>query len=239
MAAKLKSIIGRIHWSLLARGFAFGLGWLLLPAWLFFALAIGLYLIPFFRPYKLAFPFLLVLIYALRSPASFWIAVFLGGTLYCLLGIKDLVFIDRTAAYEILTFLIVFLYIFGFFGAFGSWNSGGFLAAFGLSSLSFLLLRGLFGYTEHEFAEAGEPLKHPTLVAGIMSLLFFEALVAGLFLPLAPFYQAAFAFLIAFIGIDICLLFVRRTLAPKNLLVNFTIFFVVFSALVGSASWGL
>src|SRR5882724_5769539 len=131
MAAKLKSITGRIHWFLLAKAAIFGFGWLVLPAWLFFALAAGLYFIPFFRPQKLLIPFLLVLGFALKAPVNFWAAIFLGCVFYCLLGIKDLVFIDRAAAYEVLVFLLAFLYIFAFFGVWNSWNSGGFLAAAG------------------------------------------------------------------------------------------------------------
>jgi len=210
-----------------------------LPAWLFFALAAGLYFIPFFRPQKLLIPFLLVLGFALKAPVNFWAAIFLGCVFYCLLGIKDLVFIDRAAAYEVLVFLLAFLYIFAFFGVWNSWNSGGFLAAAGFALTAFFLFRGFFGYAEHAQVEGGESLRHPALVAGVMSLLLFEALVAGLFLPLASFYQSALSFLIAFVGIDLCSLFVRQKLGERNLLINFTIFFVAFIALVGSASWGL
>ena len=98
MAEKLKLILRPIPWSLLLKAAAFGVGWLILPFWVFVVLAALLYFLPVFQVLKLLFPFVLTLILAYLVPPSLWAGLFLSALFFFILGVKDLVLIDRAAA---------------------------------------------------------------------------------------------------------------------------------------------
>src|ERR1700735_5015882 len=116
MEEKLKSISKQIHWSLLAKAAIFALGWFFLPFWLFLLLALYLYFFPFFQSRKLlGAPFLGLLALTFIGPASFFMAIVFGLLFYYLLLIKDLVLIDRKAAYELFAFVLLFFFLRSFY----------------------------------------------------------------------------------------------------------------------------
>lgn len=202
MVERLRSIARRTHWSLLLKAFLFVLGWLLFPLWGFVFLAFVLYLFPRFQSGKFAVPALLTLGAALLVPTHLTgqevtldirlpLALILGTTLYLLLGIKELVFVRRAAAYELASLLTIFLYIVWFFDATQSALT---LSVLGASVVLVGAIGLLFG-----FHGRIEPIAHTrrerVVVIGVASLIIFELSLLLVVLPFAHLAQTAFLFL--------------------------------------------
>jgi hypothetical protein len=240
MAARLKSILGRIHWSLPLRVIIFGFGWLVLPFWLFVILALYLYLVPFFDVRRFFLPFLAVIFFAAIEPKSFLFAVVFSGTFYLILGAKDLIFIDRKTAYEILTLLLSFFIFIGFFSRFDSWAGGApFLYTFISGALIFFLVRGFLNYSGESNLFAAERQRLGSVVAIIVGLAVLEIMIAALFLPVNYLYQSAVAFLAAALAVELSSDYLAGRLTRRALLLNLSIFLTFMVIILGSAQWGL
>lgn len=234
MEAKLKSISNRIHWSLVIKACALGLLWLLLPFWVFFLAAVYFYLIPFFQPFRLIIPFVLTIAVASFLPYNFWFAVFLGLLFFLILGIKNLIFVNRFDNHQLMVFLLLFLLFFSFFSGFENWR--GLIVSWAALALGFsfyFLFHELAGYT----SEHGRTKK--IVIAALGSLLIWQAAVAVLFLPVNYFYQTAVLFLSSVILVDIFLEYLNGGLNRRKILSDFSIFFVLSAVILASASWGL
>ena len=219
---------------LLLKACVFGLSWLFMPFWFFLLVAVYFYFVPFFQPFKLLIPFILTLAAAAAVPYGFWFAAFLGLLFFLLLGIKNLIFVNRFENHQLMVFLLLFLIFFGLFSNFENWQrwtvSIGLLGA-GLSF--FFLFEELADYSR----ERSESRK--MLVAGLGSFILWQAASVIIFLPLNHFYQTALLFLSSVIVADIFLEYLAKKLDRRKILNDFSIFFVLVSVILASANWGL
>lgn len=236
MEEKLRSISRTIPWSLALKAAAFGLGWYVLPFWLFLLLGLGLYLVPLFQPVHLLLPLLLAFFFAAVLAYSAWAALVLGIIFFFILGIKDLVFIRRGAAYETLVFLLFFLIFLNYFARFGAWGG---LTDIALGALvviiAALLLRGFVLYRS---PAAGEWARRKRFVVfGLAGLLLWQWQTALLFLPLNFFYQTAVLFLAAVVVTELFLAYAQDELTRRKILVHFSFLFVFVSFVLAANSW--
>ncbi len=236
MEEKLKSISKTIPWSLALKAAAFGLGWYILPFWSFLLLGLGMYFIPLFQPVRLLLPFLLAVSFAAVLPYSPWAAVMLGVIFFFILGIKDLIFIRRGAAYETLVFLLLFLIFLNYFARFSVWNDWAGLALGILAAAaSAFLLRGFILY---RVPAAGEWTRRKRfLLFSLAGLLLWQWQTVLLFLPLNFFYQTAILFLGAVALIELFLAYAQEELTKRKILVHFSFFFVLSSFILAANSW--
>lgn len=236
MEEKLKSISGQIPWSLLLRAVAFGLGWLILPFWVFLILALGLYFIPFFQVWKLFFPFALTLVLAYLVPVGLWAALFLGALFFFILGVKDLVLIDRTAAFRFLLYIFLFI---AFFYSFSRFDSGittaSFFWFFLLSLLFAFLLGNFFGYS----GLGAEKKRFRGVTLSLLALILFEISLVILFLPLSFFSATLLAFSAAVILFELASDYFSGRLNGLRILSYGTIFFAVYTLILASQGFSI
>src|SRR3989338_1335654 len=148
MAAKLKSILRPIHWSLAFKAALFAVAWLVLPAWAFVLVAFYLYCVPRFQALRFGFPFLALLVLLVTEPPRAVGAFFAGVAWYLLLGTKDMAFMEKRTPHAALVLLIVFLMCVLFFSRFSSWDRPEvFVYAFAVGAAFFLLCRGFLLHT--------------------------------------------------------------------------------------------
>ena len=234
---------------------AFGASWFFLPLWAFLVLGIYFYFVPLFRPLELILPFSLVIFFAAVGPANAWLALFFAVALYLILGVKDLVFINRRSSYEVLALLILFLTLLKFFVHFDSWDGGtAFLAAFLISATFFFLGKGFLRYSS--LSKVGAVIaaeSHPhessprksgsegraKIAAGVMALAVFEFAFALLFLPINFLYQSALLFVAAAIFLEFLADYAAGTLARPKLMVSLSTLFIFLVIILGSAQWSL
>ncbi|MBI5221050.1 MAG: hypothetical protein HY978_04440 [Candidatus Liptonbacteria bacterium] len=226
MVEKLKLTVKQIHWSLSVKALAFALGWLFLPFWLFLFLALGLYLTPLFQSVQLALPFLVTLFLAgVSETGSIWVAVCLGLVFYLLLGVKDLVLVNRGIALRACVYLLLFLGAIRFSAAVANWEgSGVFLAPVLPALVLFFLLRQLFSF-EPAPAPGGIP---PAVAAALGALLFWEAAWAAILLPLAPLHQAAMLFISVAVAIELLTGSLRQDLKRSAIVTNSLLLLVLY-----------
>ncbi len=137
----------------------------------------------------MAAPFLCAIVLSFFVPASALGALAFFILFFLILGIKDLILVDRGTAYEALIFLLIFLAAVLTYAAAGPWDSfGNWATLFGVGAMAVLLLRKLpWQDPPHE----RRPLA-PVLVFGF---LMFELALVLLFLSLDFLYQASILFL--------------------------------------------
>src|SRR2546422_648850 len=116
METKLKLISKRIHWSLALKAGGVAAAWYFLPRWAFLFVVLYFYFVPIFHPWKLFLPFLTFLFLVFNEfvvPAGqsqlsqIGFAAIIAVFFYVILGIKDLVLIDRRSAYDGLVLALI------------------------------------------------------------------------------------------------------------------------------------
>lgn len=240
MAATLKSISRRIHWSLALKAAVFALAWFLLPFWLFFLIALYLYFVPLFNAGKLAVPYFVLLLLCFLQAPSVLSALLFAVLFYALFLIKDLLVIDRRVAHELLIFVLSFLLLRDFYLRFNEGVAGWALwYAFLASGVLALLTRNFLGALPRP-----EPLlrgKTGALrVAGWLSfLLFTQVLVVGLFLPLDFIYQSVLIFLFVVLITELFQEYFSAGLTRESALATAMTVFALFVIVLSSARWGL
>ncbi len=241
MGSKLRSVLRQIHWSLALRAAIFAASWFFLPFWAFLLVAFYLYFVPFFQPRRLALPSLLVIFFTAVLTPTPWFAIFLGVAWYLILGIKDLIFINRKQAYEILVLFLVFLVTVRFFAHFDSW-AGAFSVLYSLATsvVVFLLCKGFLKYGDlPEHAGYREKAARSTAAAAVVALILFELSLLFLVLPIHFLFQASLFFVVAAIILESVFEYVNGALTRRIILVNFSIFFIFLVIILGSAQWSL
>lgn len=218
---------------LLIKAIALGLSWLVLPFWVFLALAAYFYLVPFFQPFKLFIPFLLIIAASVIVPYGFWFAVFLSVLFFLLLGIKNLILINRFENHQLMVFLILFLMFFGFFWHFENWQRWlTSLISLGIGLSFMFLFDELADYTKENDG------RKKMFVSGLGAFLIWQVAMAVLFLPLNYFYQTALLFLFSVMLTDILIEYLAGKLDRTKILWDFSIFFVITVVMLASANWG-
>ncbi len=241
----MKSLIEKIKRAISPRGLLlrvviFGFGWFLLPFWLFIILALYLYLVPFFSVRRFALPFAAVVFFAAISPKSLPLAIIFSGVFYLILGVKDLVFIERGSAYKTLVLLIAFFMFVRFFSNFDSWSgSGPFLYSLIIGLLVFLLNRGFLSYGGDGGSYSAERFRRGGILAAISGLLVSQVAIAALFLPLNYLYQSALVFLVAALALELSFDYLGGKIVRRTILANLSIFLVFVVIILGSAEWTL
>jgi hypothetical protein len=245
MAERLKSISRQIHWSLLLKAAVFAAAWLVFPFWLFLLVALYLYFIPIPQSRTVAGPFLVLLLLAFLEPTSPLVALILGAAFFYILLIKDLILIDRKSAYEVTILFLIFLLFLGFYE-----RAGGGLDAL---SLFYSFCAALIaGYLLRSFIRFSMPTSisamgtstgtFPAIVrpaTWLGTLLMWQFLIAGLFLPVDFVYQTVIAFLGAIFVIDLIPQYLFGELSREKVLATVSVIFVLFVLVLGSARWGL
>lgn len=235
MAARLRLTLRTIPWSLALKAAIFAGAWLLLPFWLFFLLALGLYFFPPFEPGRLLWPYLATLFFAAVFSPTLLSALFLGLIFYLVLGIKDLIFIYRFQAYEALIFLLFTLGFLNFFLRYDRLIAPDLLpASLGLALLFTLLLRGFFLYGAEENKL---PPGRGMLLPGLALFLLGEWVIALLFLPLSLFFQTAILLLGAVSLTELLWSYKVGELGRREILLHFSVFFAFLVVVLAANIW--
>ena len=237
MAERLRSISSRIHWSLLLKAAAFALAWFWFPWWLFAAIALLLYFIPFFQSGKLALPFFVLLVLSCLQPPTVLFFLIFGALFYVLLLIKDLLLIDRATTHELLTFALVFLLIRDFYLKFDGGPAGAaLLFSFILAFLVALLVKNyISSFRESEAFRGGLA----RIGVWLSFFLTWQLVIAGLFLPLDFIYQTAIIFLPIVLIIDLLPDHLSGALRRPKLVSSSIAIFILLTIVLVSARWGL
>ena len=160
-----------------------GLLWLFLPFWIFLAAGFYFFFFPFFQPLRLALPFFLTLVAAAVLPANFLFALFLAVLFFLILGIKNLIFVNRFGAHQLLVFSLLLLMFLSFFSGFESWQR--WIVSFfalGVSVVFLLLAKELAEY----HARSGRRRTFLTISLGALFVCLMCLVL--IFMPLKNFY---------------------------------------------------
>lgn len=263
MEERLRSILRRIHWSSLLKAAIFAAVWLWLPFWVFVLVAFYLYFIPWFKPGRLAFPFLALVVLAFLEAQSFPFALIFGAIFYCILLVRDLLVLDRRSVYEVIVLALAFFFLRGFYQFFnegigGSTGSGGaaLFYAFLVAAVIAALLRSFLGAFPEDAsltASAPEAAGEKARTAGVPRtgrrirnaaawlsfLLFAQIGIVCLFLPLDFTYQAIAAFLVVVLFIDLVAEYIFAGLSRNKMLGVSSTVFILLAIVLSSARWGL
>ena len=246
MVIKLRLILRRIPWSLPVKAFFLALAWFEFPYWIFTILAFALYFFPLFQTRLMFVPFLLLIALAFAAPVSVWFTMVLASAFFLLFGIKELHFIGREKAYEALVLLLLFSSVILLFLRFENWEYP--YTAFWMLTLSIFfvaLMRDLtlyvrFGnYSRHEIHMTSRERIRQTAVIGLAAFLLWQISIAILFLPISFFHQAALLFFAAAVLLEFLLEYFGGTLGRRDILMNFSFFFLLVVFVLTASEWGL
>lgn len=236
MVERLKSTARQIHWSLLLKAAVFAVLWSIAPLWVAIVFALFVYAIPWFKPLSLWLPFLLLILLALFLPHNFFAVLSLGVLFYLVVGIKDLLFVNRLQAYEILALLLSFISFLYTFTRISEMSTGSrYFALLIPATIAFLLLRGLENYL-------GEGIERRVGFRGKMfcaAFLLSQLSFALLFMPVGVLVQTAIMFIAVSIVVEIAVDECLGQLHSQRLLFYFLLFFVVSTLILVSVEWGL
>ncbi len=231
----------------MVRALAFGLAWAILPSWLFVILALYLFFVPPAQAGTVIVPFIVLLGLALLTPGGSLLAVVFGLLFWYILLIKELYLIDRKTAYEVLSFVLVFLVFRLFYDRLGG---GADAATFFFAALAAIVTGMLFSSfiaafmpdrPAEESGNAASAVRRLRRVASAtIAFLVFEILLAGLFLPLDFIYQTAVTFLIALLLMDLAARhLLEGPLSRERILIVSGTVGALLVILLGSAAWTL
>jgi hypothetical protein len=214
------------------------LSWYIFPFWLFFLVSLYLYFVPPFQAGRLLWPFIATMILAFVEPPGWIFLIVFLILFYYLLLVKDLLVIDRHAAFEILTLALSFLLLRDFYRAFGGGLNGWEIwYAFLLAALLGILVSRFMA----AFSEADPEAKHPTrrIVSWMAFLIGWQFVILGIFLPLDFIYQSAIIFLIFACLVDFTVGEYLGDISRSKALATGITIFAVLAIVLASAHWGL
>ncbi|MBU6500379.1 MAG: hypothetical protein KGJ89_00930 [Patescibacteria group bacterium] len=231
-----KAIPLRAH---VVKAVIFGAAWFFLPFWIFFLIALYMYFVPFFRPIKLLLPFAVLIFFSIAEPAGLPFAVLLSLVFYLILGIKDLIFIGRKSAHEILVLAIMFLTFIKFFAKFDNWGTvAGFVWMIVIAAVFFFLINEFLRFADRPDSSGGARIP-PSIIAGISAIIIWQISLVALLLPINFFYQSALVFLTATMLMELAADYSAGILIKDKVLISFSIFFSFLVVILGLAQWGL
>lgn len=239
MELKLKSVLRSQQSILLFKALIF-LGFLalvyignfsLVPILFFLTIAIVLYSKPIFNTFYFWASFLILLVMALNSPPSLLIAVFYSFLFYIILGLKNLVFINRVNWHQALHLLLFYAIFMLFWGA--SDETAFIFKLVGVFAASTLLIREFFKVAAVDF------LKQRILASWVLALLVVETVWAISWLPIGFLNSAALALLAVFVLINLTLHHFKGTLNKKVVLSAITLFILFTLLIFITSKWGI
>lgn len=232
MAGKLKSIIKGIHWSLAFKALIVAASWILLPEWMAWVLGVVFYFSSLYRARWMGLPFVSVFLVAHFLGQGELVGLGLGIILFIILGLKELIFIDRRFASTVMVFGILAMAGLLLYGGLDAWSAW--------MPVKKLLFAGLFYALSQRYlliVEEPHP-KHP-LALGIMSFLLWEIAIAVGFLPLDFIYQAAIAIMCAFIFFEWFRSYIEEQLRINKILLYISFLFILTTLIFSAAKWSL
>jgi hypothetical protein len=193
MEEKLKSITSQTHWSLLLKSIGFALAWSVLPYWLFVVAGLAFYFLPFFGSERMIVPFLALLVFAAFIQQGFFATLFFATAYFLIMGVKDLVFIDRGSAYEAVLLLMLTAFSLLFFShSVNTERVSSFATAIIGAYALYVFFRGLMAHdapeSEHRTKDG---IRRMFLGSGVCATILFQGFIAVLFLPMNFFLQSA------------------------------------------------
>lgn len=241
MGEKLKLISRQIPWSLAAKALISGLAWYFLPFGLFLVVAFYFYLRPFYRPLHFIVPFtaFLVLTSPLFFERSLGMAVLAAIFFFIILGVKDLIFVNRRHGFEVAVLFVTFLLFLVFFSQFNTWSTSMVFWSAGIFTVFFLLLKNLTDYNDSLGSEQTSSEAHG------LTYLFFSAFILWqlawvLFaMPFGLVYKTTLLFLVSFVISEFNIASLGEGLSRKKILGNFSLLFVIFVLALASNNWSL
>ena len=201
----------------------------LVPILFFLTTAIFLYSKPIFNTFYFWASFLILLVMALNSPPSFLMAAFYAFLFYIILGLKNLVFINRANWHQALHLLLFYEMFLLFWGA-GD-ETTFLLRLAGIFVTSMLLIREFFKVAAVDFP------KRRVIASWILALLFAETVWAISWLPIGFLNSAALALLAVFTLINLTLSHFKGTLNKKAVLSAITFFILFALAIFITSKW--
>ncbi|MFH0890643.1 MAG: hypothetical protein V1856_01270 [Candidatus Liptonbacteria bacterium] len=234
---KLRLISKTIPWWLVARAAALGLAWWFLPYGWFGVVALLLYFLPFFQPARTALPFLVLLAITFFLPEpNVWMALLLSILMFLILGVKDLLLVNRASASEALFFTLVFVMLLVFFNNFGHSGQAGFwFYLFSIPAISFFLLNHLmFHYGGTELSPTRRAVRTGTLSFFLLQLLWIVSI-----LPMNPYLQTGLVLVSLVTAVEIVLEQSRSALSRRGGLFFFSVWFVAVVLILTVNSWSI
>jgi hypothetical protein len=228
MAEKLRSALNPIHWFLLLKAVVVAGGWYFLSPTIALILLTLVYVIPPYRSGSFALAFLVLFFTIGQTSPTFLFAILMGLAVYTLLGVKNLILINRATAYQVLVILLLFFMWLTFFSTVGGFYS--------LSMLFSLIAIAVFFYyftwRSISIRDPNQTLGHRNLLLAVTSFLVLEWGLVVMFLPLPQYSQVALALLVTGFLLEIVLQYISGQLTVKNLLVYFSMFFPLLVAVL-------
>ncbi len=204
MEIKLKSTLSQIPWWLVCRAGLAALTWWWFPFWVFFLVVNYFYWVPFFEVRAFLVPFLFLLGLGFVSPPGWWGALGIALIFFLILGVKELLFVQRTHIYEILSLLVLFFGVFYLAYFIQEISQIDLPFLFFFAGIFFFALReSAFRYAEQSQGAQGvlSSLPRQRFIASVIpALLFWEygVVLGGLALDPIPRAGALFAGAAAF-----------------------------------------
>ena len=221
-----------------SKGLIFAAAWYFLPAWLFIPVAAYLYFVPFFQSSKFLAVFIGIMGIYVFTPDPIGYAV-IGGILFgWLIAIRELLFIDRRSAYEVLIFAILFFHLRIFYHAHTIIGITPFFAAFILAVLIAWMAKGFLDFFRDTDVNGRGPL---SVAIGVGLLCFFswQILMISFVLPLDFVYQSLLAFLCIVGMLDFLSTYLFGGATREKIFFTATVVFCGLVILLTSAPLGL
>jgi hypothetical protein len=178
----------------------------------------------------------LTLMLAFLVPTGLWAALFLSALFFFILGVKDLILIDRVASFRFLLYLFLFI---AFFYSFSRFDYGltlaSFLWFFLLSLLFAFLLGNFFGYSRL----GTEKKRFRSVSLALLTLLLFELTLVISFLPLNFLTATILTFVAAVILFELTADYFSGRLTSVRIMGYGTIFFVVYTLILASQGFSI
>jgi len=237
---KLKSILRQTRWSLLLKAAIFAAAWYFIPSfWVFLIVALYAYFVPMPQSRTVAAPFFVLLLLAYLEPVGISFALVFGVAFFYLLLIKELVLIDRKSAHEVVILLLGFILIRDFYAKEGgAMNLLPFFYSFCTALIIGFMLSDFVRFQGVEAQpQPDSELRRPAV--WLSTLIIWQFIIVGLFLPVDFIYQAVIVFLGIIPIIDFVPQYLFGDLSREKILTTASVVFSLFVFVLGSARWGL
>jgi len=239
MAVRLKLVINKIHWFLMFKSALLAFAWIIFPHWLFLITTALIYFFPVFRPGTMLFPLFLFFLISFILPHNFLGFLLITILLFLILGIKDLIIVNRFYAYELLGFFIFLIFSFIFFQKFGQ--------VFVLKSIiySFLFILAFYLFFKKIFnlsiANLGIEIdqKRFKIFLTVFSFFIWQIIFLLNFLPFNFYLQTGMLALFIMIGMDFILNYFLNKIKTANILFLTFSFLFLFIFILLFNKWSL
>ena len=199
---------------------------------MFALVSLYFYFIPFFRNLELAIPFAVVLFLAATEERNILLAIVFSVLFYFIIGIKDLVLINRHIFHQVLSLVAAFLLIVKFFSLVSAWNVYSVVYSLFISA-------ALFGLTSGVLVPGVRANCKKNIILAVIAFISWQFLLVLTFLPLNRFYQSSLALVVITVLFELAFSYLSSELNRKRILTYFSIFLAFLVLILGLAQWGI